>query len=425
MKGFMNIISSQGNIQNQSSSLKLPLTFIITGILELVGFFLLSLISLSDINLTSPRYPSGWAFTHLFVLGGASMIAMGAVYQLVPVVINRSLYNQRMGFLHYGFFLIGHIGLSIGFFLFQTNWMALFATFLFLSILLFATNILITLVQAKQFDTVTIHVIFSLLSLSLAGLTGMLMGYNYAVGQVGPVHNQLLPAHLWLGTAGWFGNLIVGFTYKLLPMFSISHNYSAKPQKVALVLLNIAIFFGAGNSFLGADNLITGLPFILLAIGFLFFIYATHQIRKSGIKKNPGAGIAFTLKINIFMALTLLVLAMAVFLASGQKLFIVSIWIGLWGWVYFTIVGYMSKIVPFLWWTFKFGSRVGKEKVPMLHQLISDKLVYWLLNVNVVSFLITTLGLVISSPFLFNMGFILLLLSSLLYISTIGWVFKN
>lgn len=421
----MNLNLVQGNTQSQSSSLKLPLIFIITGILELVGFFLLSLISLSEINPLSPRYPSGWAFTHLFVLGGASMIAMGAVYQLVPVVINRSLYSKWLGFVHYGFFVIGHIGLVIGFSLFQTNWMALFATFLFLAILLFAINIVITLVQAKQWDTVTIHVIFALLCLSLAGLTGMLMGYNYALGQVGLTHNQLLLAHLWLGTAGWFGNLIVGFTYKLLPMFSISHNYPVKPQKIALILLNIAILSGAGSAFLGADTVITKLPFALLALGFLCFIYATRQIRQSGIKKNPGAGIAFTLKINTFMALTLLFIAGAVFFASGQHLFIVSIWIGLWGWVYFTIIGYMSKIVPFLWWTFKYGSHVGKEKVPMLHQLISEKRVYWLLNVNALSFLITTLGIAISAPYLFSMGFILFLLSGLFYISIIGWVFRK
>ncbi|MGA8942205.1 MAG: cbb3-type cytochrome c oxidase subunit I, partial [Thermoactinomyces sp.] len=413
----MNMNLGQGNIQTESSSLKLPLLIIVTGILELVVFFLLSLLSLAEINPASPRYPSGWAFTHLFVLGGASMIAMGAVYQLVPVVVNRPLYSKRMGLVHYGLFVIGHIGLVTGFFLFKTDWMALFATFLFLAILLFAANIVITLVKAKQWDPVTIHVVFALLGLILAGLTGMIMGYDFALGQVGTTHNQLLSAHLWLGAAGWFGNLIVGFTYKLLPMFSISHNYSVKPQKIALILLNIAILSGAGSAFLASDSVITKVPFILLSLGFLFFVDATRRIRKSGIKKNPGAGIAFTLKINTLMAITLLFLAGAVFLASGQQPFIVSIWIGLWGWVYFTIIGYMSKIVPFLWWTFKYGSQVGKEKVPMLHQLINEKRVYWLLNANALSFLVTTLGIVLSSSALFGMGFILFLISGLFYIS--------
>jgi hypothetical protein len=423
----MNTTVGPANLQSQShaSSLKLPLLFIITGILEMVVFCLLSLVSLSDINFTAPRYPSGWAFTHLFVLGWSSMVAMGAVYQLVPVVVNRSLFSKWMGFIHYCLFMIGHLGLILGFSRFNPNWIACFAVILFLSILLFAVNIVITLVSAKQWNTVTIHVLCASISLMLTGFTGMLMGYDFANGQLGVNHNHLLLTHIWLGAVGWFGNLIMGFTYKLLPMFSISHNYPVKAQKTALVLLNLAILLGTGSALGGLDNLFLRFPVVLLALAFLSFVYATYQIRQSGIKKNPGAGVAFTVKINTLMALYLLLLAGAVFFIPGQEIFIMSIWISLWGWVYFTIIGYLSKIVPFLWWTFKYGSHVGKEKVPLLHQMIDEKRVRWGLNGVACSFLATTLGMAVSSSFLFNGGFILFLLFSLFYILLIGLVFKN
>ena len=44
------------------------------------------------------------------------MIAMGAVYQLVPVVLqNHKLFSERLGYIQYGVFTLGFAGLVIGF----------------------------------------------------------------------------------------------------------------------------------------------------------------------------------------------------------------------------------------------------------------------------------------------------------------------
>lgn len=410
------------NIRAESSSLKIPLLFIVTGILEMVVFFLTSLLFLSDIHVTAPRYPSGWGFTHLFVLGWASMVTMGALYQLVPVVLNHPLYSKRLGVPHYALYLIGHLGLIFGFFLFDPRWIAVFAIILFLAILLFVLNIGITLFQAKQWNPVTLHAGCALLCLMLTALSGMFMGFDFFLGKWGVTHDQLLCAHIWLGVAGWFGNLIIGFSYKLFPMFSISHNYPDKWQKRALILFNLSILGGAGSNLLGSD-FVNRFSIMVLAVAFCLFVYALYQIRQAGIKKNPGAGIAFTLKINMLMALYLLLFAAFSFFISDPSSFILSIWIGLWGWIYFTIIGYLSKIVPFLWWTFKYGDQVGKKKVPLLSHMIQEKKVRWGLNGVAIAFIGTVLGLVTSSVLLFQAGFILFSLASLYYISFIGKVF--
>ena len=43
------------------------------------------------------------------------------------------------------------------------------------------------------------------------------------------------------------------------------------------------------------------------------------------------------------------------------------------GWIIFSILGYLYKIVPFLWWTHKYSDRIGKEKVPTMGEMINEK----------------------------------------------------
>src|SRR5690625_1249475 len=44
------------------------------------------------------------------------------------------------------------------------------------------------------------------------------------------------------------------------------------------------------------------------------------------------------------------------------------------GWIVFSILGYLYKIVPFLWWTHKYSDVIGKEKVPTLKDMINEKM---------------------------------------------------
>lgn len=409
-------------IHAYSSSLKIPLCFIITGILEMTAFFITAVLFQSDIHVTAPRSPYGWGLTHLFVLGWASMIAMGAVYQLVPVVLNQSLFSQRMGGLHYVFYLVGHTGLIFGFFFFNPRWIAVFCTLLFLAILLFVLNIGITLLRAGQWNPVTLHAGSALVCLILTASSGMFMGFDFTLGKLGVSHDQLLYTHIWLGVAGWFGNLIIGFSYKLLPMFSISHNHPVQWQNRTFILFNLAVAGGALSNLTGIGPW-SRFSIMLLAVAFCLYVYALHQIRQAGIKKNPGAGIHFTLRVNLLTALCLLGFAVGSFFVSQPSFFILTVWIGLWGWVYLTIIGYLSKIVPFLWWTFQYGNQVGKNKVPLLSEMIQEKKLKRALYVVGFAFLGTVPGIVTSSTFLFQAGFLLFSLSSLYAISTIGNVF--
>ena len=224
---------------------RLPFLFIATGIISFVIYQVLCLADLASWIDLQPRNPIGWSRIHLLVLGWATMIAMGAVYQLINVVLQSKIYSEKLGFVHYGFFMIGTFGLLYGFQSMNLVWIASFASITFIGILLFAWNMSVTLLRAKKWNSVTISVGCAVVYLTLTGISGMAMGLNFRFNQWGSFHEQLLGAHIWFGAVGWFGLLITGISYKMLPMFYLAHGFPTRLQNATLIMWNLGVLTGA------------------------------------------------------------------------------------------------------------------------------------------------------------------------------------
>src|SRR5699024_9622618 len=86
------------------------------------------------------------------------------------------------------------------------------------------------------------------------------------------------------------------------------------------------------------------------------------------------------------------------------------------GWIIFSILGYLYKIVPFLWWTHKYSERIGKEKVPMLKDMIHEK---WAVRLYIL-FIAGTIGLVIAA--LCSLGPLVFLFQGLLAVGSLFYM---
>ncbi|MCL6458282.1 MAG: hypothetical protein K6T85_09780, partial [Gorillibacterium sp.] len=359
-----------------------------------------------------------------------TMIAMGAIYQLLPVVLqNHSLYSKKLGFVHYGFFAVGTAGMLVGFQTMLLPLLAAFATIAFMGILLFAFNLGMTLYRAGKWNTVTISVACAVSYLVLAGLSGMLMGLNFYFDQWGSFHDQLFGAHLWFGTAGWFGLLITGFSYKMLPMFYLSHGHPETKQKIVIALWNAGVLVGASSFLFHAPGWVkwSALLFIVLAL----ITYSLHltEIYQHRHKPDPGAGMRWTQ--NLTRGITLIAILVLVLypffpeIMAESRMFVILGWIYLWGFIGLTLLSYLSKIVPFLWWTQKYGPLIGKRKIPTMAELINDRVVNICLSVIVSSLFVLLMGLGWNQPLITCVGGSVLSLSSLYYIGTIAYVFAK
>lgn len=356
---------------------RLPFLFIATG-LALFGLYnLATLLQAAGWILQPPRSPSGWLYVHWLILGWATMIAMGAVYQLISVVLQRDVFSRRLGYVQYTVYTAGAIGLMAGFAFSQLRWIAFFALLALLGILLFVLNIGLTIYQAARWNPITLSTAAALLYLLLTGVAGLLMGFNFAFGLWPEWHEPLFFSHVWMGTVGWFGLLITGFSYKMLPMFYLAHGVPDRFPKIVTLMWNAAVLAGVAFFLTGAPvaGFVVSLGLLTLAL-YAYNAYVS-QVRKARHKRNPGNGVlASVYSTRVVAAVATLAFAFQLIFpeqATNERVIVIFAWAYLWGWVALTILGYLSKIVPFLWWTHKYGPLAGKEKTPAMADLLDDR----------------------------------------------------
>ncbi|MFC9709831.1 hypothetical protein ACFTRD_16965 [Paenibacillus sp. NPDC056933] len=408
---------------------RLPFLFIITGIFGFVMYHAFSLLSLTGWLGDELRGPEGWFHAHLFVLGWATMLAMGAVYQLIHVILQSNIYSLFLGYCHYVLFTIGITGMLYSFIRGDVSWIAGSATLALLGILLFGWNMTVTLFRASQWNPVTISAACACLYLVLTGLSGMLMGLNFAFGDWNGLHERLFGAHIWMGTLGWFGMLITGFSYKMLPMFYLSHNYSIRLQKVVLILWNAAVITGVVAFLTGIKGGLLWFALLLLTAAILFYVYHLEQIQENRHKSNPGPGIRWSVYVS--RALAVYAVALLIYSAQGIELLLhprvvlLSGWVYLGGWVSLTILGYSSKIVPFLWWTHKYGKQAGRPGTPLMAGMLSERNVNWGMLAMVAGSLLLVSGILINVAEVMMVGGTILSLVSIVYIANIALVFRR
>ncbi|MNI89130.1 hypothetical protein D3C73_1464950 [compost metagenome] len=90
-----------------------------------------------------------------------------------------------------------------------------------------------------------------------------------------------------------------------------------------------------------------------------------------------------------------------------------------------TILGYLSKIVPFLWWTHKYGPQAGKPDIPVMSDMIDEKLVHRGMLGMALGLGIAILGMGFSITQAAAAGISIVSLFSLFYIGLVVKVFTR
>ncbi|MCJ0932316.1 hypothetical protein [Virgibacillus halodenitrificans] len=377
------------NTMKSETNVKLPLAFILYGLIALIIAQIILFINSDLLTNSSFRLPDIWMGAHFLLLGYAVMIAMGAMYQLVPVAFLTPIWSHKLGYIQ---FVITALGFSIFSVLLGLKpEKAIFGGILaIVGVLLFLIQMARTILSQKEKNKMTYFVLGALSSFFLTISAGFLLAWNLSYGEV-ISHQTILGSHIVLGVGGWFSLLIFGFSYKLVPMFSLSHGYSMKWAKSSFVvyitglLLLILSFW---TNFIYFETL----GWILLFLGFLFFTLDIKEILAKRMKKKLDKPFIFSL-VAIGNGLVIHFIALLFHMAGYQNPISWSwiIFLYIMCWIVFSILGYLYKIVPFLWWTYKYSNKIGKEKVPTLKDMIHES---WSV-VLFICFITSVLGLTV------------------------------
>ena len=176
---------------------------------------------------------------------------------------------------------IGRFALLLGF---RTNIAVHGGALVVIGILIFIFQMTKTILKLEKINTLAAFVLSALACLLLTITAGFLLSWNLAFGETFD-HLSILLSHMTLGLAGWFTLLIMGLSYKMVPMFSLSHGFTNKWTDSALYtyLIGLAVTF---ISYWVHMPTIRAVGLLLLFIGYGFFALDIKEILAKRVKKK-------------------------------------------------------------------------------------------------------------------------------------------
>ncbi len=353
-----------------------PLWYLYSAVAALV-LFGVGLIALTPDAMVGTLTPHVLALIHLATLGVLTTAIMGALWQLLPVILVVPAPPAWIARVHYPLWLGGVTLLVAGFWSNAWPVLAIGGSLVTLGAIAFAAVMLWTIVQAPHRPLATYFIIAGLLYLVLAALGGLTLAIDLQTGFLGDRLLQVLPAHILLGFAGWGIGTVIGVSYKLAPMFALAHVAGERLGWWCLGLLQ-------GGILVLAAVLIAGWPQAVgLGAGSAIFLavalYAidTGRILRSRHKKvlEPTQWHALA-GIGYLLAFCLVALdearAGAGWWLDGRTATGLGL-LFLLGFIAQTIMGYLYKVVPFLVWNRRYAPLIGRQKVPLMRELIRER----------------------------------------------------
>ncbi|EKN69552.1 hypothetical protein BABA_09006 [Neobacillus bataviensis LMG 21833] len=390
--------------QNMGSetNIKLPFSFIFFSLISLVLSQILLLVNGQLMADGSFRIPQIWSSAHLLVLGWALMVAMGAMYQLVPVAFLTKIWNEKFGFVQF-FVTAAGIATFSGMLYWSPKDALIPGIITLIGILMFLFQMFMTLKAQAKPTILTAFVGTALICLFMTISLGITLVYCLKTGFGAEYYQPIFKSHLLMGVTGWFTLLIFGFSYKMVPMFSLSHGFPMVQAKYVYGFY-VTGLVATLISFFTDSSILLKFGFFLLFAGFSIFSWHISIIIKKRLKKKLDKPFTFSL-IAIGLG-SIIHLAAFVLLWSHHFSALIGplIYLYLLLWIVLSIVGYLYKIAPFLWWTYKYSNEIGKAKVPTLKEMMNEKIITPVLSIFIAAVLIVFCALAMKSALLFNIG---------------------
>lgn len=315
------------------------------------------------------------ALVHTVTLGFLLAVFLGASVQLLPVVAGVTV--ARTGLVRAAAlcYFAGTAGMVLHFAVLRWNGLVLSAAAVTIGIVLFFAAVFPVLARAPR-GPVRLAFALAYAGLALTMTAGLLIGLDRRRAFLPGAPMDHLAAHLHLGLLATFTVAIWGVSSKLLPMFLLAPAPDPRRQKTALLLLWWGAVVLAIALWLGWP----AAPFAALpAAAYFLQLSLMRSILKARRRGRIDAGFRYALSAyaDLFAAGVVGIL-IALGVGRGTLLSLRLPWVYgflvLVGWILQTVVGILSKILPFLVWQAVYARRAGLGPLPKLADLSSERL---------------------------------------------------
>jgi len=371
-----------------------------------------------DVTTLSFSDPKVLAFVHLFLLGFVMMIIFGAMAQLVPVVLEVGHFGVELFYAIWPLLLIGSVLMVFGF-LYSPALLPYGGVVVLISMMIFVGEIFLTIFKVEKLTLVMSSVLISNTFLFFGIIFGLLMALSYA-GTLSLDIGALLKAHVYSVIAGYIIITIMGLSIVLVPMFTLSHSFSLKPLEIGMGLMSLAVVLVIISAFFNISWL-SYIAYLTALSGMISYFYLIYIIYKTRPRKENDV-YAISIVFSYVSMLVALALGVFYFITTKENYLLASSWLFFFGFFAFLITGHIYKIIPFLVWFEKFSPLVGKQKVPMLADMVPYKSSQAQFIFSATGVILMTLALLFGSNSLVGAGASFLVVGSLAFVRSVFYM---
>ncbi len=328
--------------------------------------------------------PEILAVTHLLTLGFLAMSMLGALLQLLPVLMGMVIPRAVLfsSIVHTPLFL-GSLCLAMAWLL-QINQLFIIAMVL-LGFSFFVFNMVLTdrLLRSANRHVTRSMMLLALLALLITTGLGIYLSMGHSV-QTLPLARQLTDLHLSWGLFGWVFLLVMAVAYHVIPMFQITDEYPVIHQRW-MGWSVFATLSALSLTYIWQLETLRTLSTLLLSGCLIIFSLTTLWI----LHKRRRQLVDTTMRFWQLAMASLLLIALSWGIPTLMNLDLPVFLLGvlmIHGFAMTTINGMMYKIIPFIIWLHlsvqnkklrDIGERGLQVKVPHMRKIIPEDSGLW------------------------------------------------
>ena len=304
---------------------------------------------------TSFYQPRFVGLVHLLTLAWLTGSILGSLYIVGPLALGVPMRVFRADWIVFGSFVFGASGMVAHFWINTYDGMAWSALLVVAAVARVGVRVLHGLRRSRIPAGVRLHIVLAFLNMASAAVLGMVIGFDRSRGflTVSPLATMFVHAHI--AAVGWVTMLVMGLSYRLIPMMLPAKMPAGRSVAVSAILLQ-------GGLVVLSVTLMADAPAwpgtLLIAGGIASFVAQVRTMLTSRLPRPPALPTRDWSTWQTHMAVAWLAAAIAIgivlsFGTTGDTR-LSLMWMygaaGLVGFLAQVVVGMQGRLVPLYAW---------------------------------------------------------------------------
>ena len=318
--------------------------------------------SLPGVSFYHPRLV---ALVHLLTLAWISGSILGSLYIVGPLALRIPMLVRRTDWVAFASFVAGVLGMVSHFWIGTYDGMAWSAGLILIPIIRACWLMVRGMSSSMAPPAVLLHMRFAFINIFAAATLGILIGLNRSRGFMTLSPLGAMFAHAHLAAIGWAAMLVIGLSYRLIPMMLPAAMPKGRSLALSAVFLESGVAVVVVALLVGSQWLFTGA--LLIAAGLASFVFQLRRALQHRLPRPPALPSrdwsTWQTHAAFLWLLVALVLGVALSSTAGGESRLTMMWVygvaGLVGFLAQIVAGIQGRLVPLYAWYRAFAKNGG------------------------------------------------------------------